>query len=57
MTMTRPPDYVFVDRQKWNHSISATLLSHVAMAYYNHGEGAGSLNDKAEMLGYMGRNR
>jgi carboxypeptidase family protein len=40
------PEYAFVDRLNWDHTVSPTLLNHMAMGYHNREEGYGSLNAK-----------
>lgn len=40
------PEYAFVDRLNWDHTIGPTLLNHMAMGYHNREEGYGSLNAK-----------
>jgi len=40
------PEYAFVDRFNWDHTLSPTLLNHMGAGYHNREEGYGSLNWK-----------
>jgi hypothetical protein len=44
------PEYAFVDRFNWDHTLSPTLLNHMAAGYHNREEGYGSLNWKFASL-------
>ncbi len=38
------PEYAYVDRLNWDHTLSPNLLNHMAMGYHNREEGYGALN-------------